>query len=318
MRKLIKGRFAILASFLIIVLLLSLLVTVSMAWFYFPTTQNVTIYTDINHEINVELYRYNNVGAFVQSTPVQLNPGDEKETVISNSGEATTFVEWGGIFYPTLSFTNYYMLVLTYPESNFSNGYLNVELHMELFSGMHENPDNTLSPNDKILYTNIAYAVAPNANMDPLSVSAPSKAQAALYTSLFTPIIPPVVTTETPPDFMYEDHLSILLKDLDEEQYTNRTESGEECRIILFIRIESDASHIASSIAQHDIATDVVQIATNNIYKFSCNFRSEPFKTEPAGTQRLGFDRLNCVIYDKGLYDSYYIYDNEKLQQPLT
>lgn len=307
MRRLFKGRFAILGGLFIIVLLLTLLITVSVAWFYFPTTQNVTIFTDINYEIGVDLYEYkSNLGSFVQAG---LN--DDEDSVVANTSSPTTFVEWGGVFYPTLSFMNYYMLVLTYPDSNFLNGYLNADLNIELSAGMHEDDENNLVPNDKILYTKIAYAIAPNANLDPLVDSSQliMQAQAASYTFLFNP---PNIDPEAPLDFMDDDHLNISLLNLAPAQYTNVTPLNTQCRIILFIRIESDASHIAQSIAENEIAVDVVQITTANIYSFSCNFRSIPFKTD-----RIRFEQLNCMIDDRGLSNSFYIYAKKELQERL-
>ena len=181
MREFIRKRKAILLSALSIVLLIAILITASVAWFYFPTTQNVTIYTDVHYEINVDLYQYSSsLGYFTQAG---LN--DEQDTVIANSGLTTTFVEWGGVFYPTVPFTNYYMLILTYPDSNFLNGYLEADLSMMLRSGM-----NGLEPNDKVIYTNIAYSIAPDANINPSSTSAITQVQSAQYIQIFLPPAP--------------------------------------------------------------------------------------------------------------------------------
>lgn len=308
MRRFFRGRVGILASALFVVLLIALLITVSVAWFYLPTTLNITIFTDINYEIDVDLYEYRNeFGSWIQAG---LN--ENEDTIIANNQKTTTFVEWGGEFYPTASFLNYYMLVLTYPDSNFLNGQLNADLNMELFSGMHDNGDSTSSPNAKILYTKISYAVAQDANLDPLvSTELITQARAAVYSPLFESQT--ALTPGKPPDFMNEDHLSISLLNLLPAQYAYVTPLDTQCRLILFVRIESDASNIAASIASNNIDVDVVQIITNNIYKFSCNFRSIPFKTD-----RIGFKAMNCMIDDKSLVNSHSIYDKKELQERLV
>lgn len=291
MRNLNKSRFAIFISAVSIMLLVSLLVTVSVAWFYFPTTQNVTIYTDVNYEIGVDLYEYRSG----QSLFTQAGLNDAQDTVVANDGTTTTFVEWGGVFYPTISFTNYYMLILTYPDSNFLNGYLAADLRMELLSGMHDNGDSTFSPNAKVLYTNIAYAIAADADLDPLSAAAVTQAHSAAYTLLFPDTDPaPVITEQTALDFMDEDQLSISLLDLGSEQYTNTTSVNTQCRLILFVRIQSDAEHIRDSIEENEVPVNVVQIATSNIYTFSCNFRSIPYKTE-----YMDFKKLYCIVEER-------------------
>ncbi|MDD4542677.1 MAG: hypothetical protein PHY13_02770 [Clostridia bacterium] len=281
----IKSKMAILLSALSIVLLVSILVTVSVAWFYFPTTQNVTIYTDINYEIDVDLYEYRSgLGYFVQSG---LNAA--QDTVVADSGVSTTFVEWGGVFYPTVPITNYYMLILTYPDSNYLNGYLEADLRMQLTSGM-----NGTEPNDKVLYTKIAYSIAPDANIDPASTSAITQVQSVQYIQMFldpAPVEPPI---DAPLDYMNDDHLNISLLNLNSQQYTYSTIEDTKCRLVIFLRIESDPTHIAQSIEDNNISVNALQIVTNNIYTFTCNFRSIPYKTGI-----IGYDRINASDYTK-------------------
>ena len=282
MREFIKKRKAILLSALSIVLLIAILITASVAWFYFPTTQNVTIYTDVHYEINVELYQYSSsLGYFTQAG---LN--DEQDTVIANSGLTTTFVEWGGVFYPTVPFTNYYMLILTYPDSNFLNGYLEADLSMMLRSGM-----NGLEPNDKVIYTNIAYSIAPDANINPASTSAITQVQSAQYIQIFLPPAPIEAPEGAPVDYIDDDHLNISLLDLNSQQYTYTTAEGTQCRLVLFIRINSDASRIRQTIDDNNVPVNVVQIVTNNIYTFSCNFKSIPYKASYAV-----YGRISIVV----------------------
>ena len=281
----IKSKMAILLSALSIVLLVSILVTVSVAWFYFPTTQNVTIYSDINYEIDVDLYEYkSDLGYFVQSG---LNAA--QDTVVADSGVSTTFVEWGGVFYPTVPFTNYYMLILTYPDSNYLNGYLEADLRMQLTSGM-----NGTEPNDKVLYTKIAYSIAPDANIDPASTSAITQVQSVQYIQMFldpAPVEPPI---DAPLDYMNDDHLNISLLNLNSQRYTYSTIEDTKCRLVIFLRIESDPTHIAQSIEDNNISVNALQIVTNNIYTFTCNFRSIPYKTGI-----IGYDRINASDYTK-------------------
>lgn len=285
MRNNIKSRMAILLSALSIVLLVSILITVSVAWFYFPTTQNVTIYTDINYEVNVDLYEYNSdLGYFVQS---ELN--EEEDTVIADNGVSASFVEWGGVFYATVPFTNYYMLILTYPDSNYLNGYLEADLRIQLTSGM-----NGTEPNDKVLYTKIAYSIAPDANIDPASTSAITQVQSAQYIQMFLSAAPAEPPLDAPLDYMNDDHLNISLLDLTSQQYTYSTAEDTQCRLVLFLRIQSDPTHIAQSIEENNISVNTVQIVTNNIYTFTCNFRSIPYKTGI-----IGFGKINVVDYSK-------------------
>jgi hypothetical protein len=93
---------------------------------------------------------------------------------------------------------------------------------------------------------------------------------------------------------MDEDQLSISLLDLGSEQYTNTTSVNTQCRLILFIRIQSDAEHIRDSIEENEVPINVVQIATSNIYTFSCNFRSIPYKTE-----YMDFKKLDCFVEER-------------------
>ena len=235
-------------------------------------------YTDVHYEINVDLYQYSSsLGYFTQAG---LN--DEQNTVIANSGLTTTFVEWGGVFYPTVPFTNYYMLILTYPDSNFLNGYLGADLSMMLRSGM-----NGLEPNDKVIYTNIAYSIAPDANINPASTSAITQVQSAQYIQIFLPPAPIEAPEGAPVDYIDDDHLNISLLDLNSQQYTYTTAEGTQCRLVLFIRINSDASRIRQTIEDNNVPVNVVQIVTNNIYTFSCNFKSIPYKASDAGYSRI-------------------------------
>ncbi|MFA5341152.1 MAG: hypothetical protein WC332_05160 [Clostridia bacterium] len=278
MREFLKKRKGILLTALSIVIMVAILITASLAWFYFPTTQNVTIYTDVHYEIDVDLYEYNSsIGYFVQSG---LN--EALDTVVADSDITTTFVEWGGVFYPTVPFTNYYMLILTYPDSNYLNGYLEADIAMMLTSGM-----NGLEPNDKVLYTNLSYAIAPDANIDPASTSSITQVQSVQYVQLFLPPFPTEAPSGAPADYMDDDHLNISLLDLNEQQYTYTTAEGTQCRLVLFVKINSDATYIRQTIEDNNISLNAVQIVTDNIYAFTCNFRSIPYKAADSGFNRI-------------------------------
>mgnify|MGYP000941615165 CR=1 FL=1 len=284
MKEFIKKQKAILLSILSIVILVAILITASLAWFYFPTTQNVTIYTDINYEIDVDLYKYDSELEYF----IQAGLNVEQDTVVANDGLTTTFVEWGGVFYPTVPFTNYYMLILTYPDSNFLNGYLEADIRMMLTSGMNET-----EPNDKVLYTNLSYAIAPDANIDPASASTITQAQSMQYIQLFLPPYPTVIPDGAPVDYMDDDHLNISLLNLNELQYTYTTAEDTRCRLVLFIKIVSDATHIAQSIEDNNVSLNTIQIETSNIYTFTCNFRSIPYKSVAIGSNKIYIMILN-------------------------
>ncbi len=286
MKEFVKNSKGILLTALSIVLLIAILITASLAWFYFPTAESVTVESDIQHEIDVDLYQYNeSLGYFVKAG---LNAAED--TVVATCGTEATFVEWGGIFYPTNDITDYYMLMLTYPDDDFLNGNLEAYVGMMLRSGM-----NGTEANYKIVYTTIEYAISGAADINPASTDAITTVQAAEYTRIFQPPVEaPTPPEDAPLDYIEQDHLSITLKNLTEEQYIYTYGGESKCRLVLFFRIKSDASRISQTMSWYGVSFFVLQIDTKNIYTFTCNFRSIPYKSADAG-----FDRIYVLAHDR-------------------
>ncbi len=256
-----------------IILLITLLFTISYAWFFFPNAQTITIYTDTDHEIDVELYTWD------QATEKFVKSQADDGQVVASSPEGATFIEWGGVFYQAYDMEDYYILILTYPDSNFTNGYLEASIRIELLSGFNQD----LEANTKILFTSIEYAVGSDADLDPDDPAEQnniiSTMRNAQYTELFLGGIDYDYDQEgMDEDFMADDELSILFSDLDEDQYVYRTLEDVSNRLVIYIRVKSDETHIAESVENVQGGLHVLQMKTANLYRFTASFRSVPYK----------------------------------------
>ncbi len=87
------------------------------AWFFFPTTQNTSVYTDGVTEVNVAAYRYNYItGSFGTAITPAGDPANITLEFCNNSGETVSpyFFLWGGEYTSNDIYKSIYKVVVTY------------------------------------------------------------------------------------------------------------------------------------------------------------------------------------------------------------
>ncbi|NLW73283.1 MAG: hypothetical protein GX057_00065 [Clostridiales bacterium] len=105
-------------SLLLLCLVLALSFSV-FAWFYFPMTQNTTVYTDGVEELVVEAYRYvHSSGDFVRVNPYE-DTGLIELKYYNESGELVSpyFFFWDGEYTSNDNYISIYKVVVTYDNA---------------------------------------------------------------------------------------------------------------------------------------------------------------------------------------------------------
>jgi hypothetical protein len=87
------------------------------AWFFFPLTQNTSVYTDGVTQVNVAAYRYNRTtGSFGTAITPEGSPASITLDFCNNTGETISpyFFLWGGEYTSNDIYQTIYKVVVTY------------------------------------------------------------------------------------------------------------------------------------------------------------------------------------------------------------
>ena len=269
----------IILSITLITLLLLLIGGVTVAWFYFPLTQNVIINSDTDYSIGFNLYKLDtDTNHFVQ-----INDSDDDNTdyVLTGNAEAS-FYKWGSGYYSDFAFVDYYVLELTYPDNTFNDGLgkFIITSYLSATGSMEDNDDNI-----QVEFMKLSYAVCSLANRDigGSDIVTEAKASSTTYTPLTFTNNSNTLSTDT--NYYKENELNIVLRDLNTSQYcystTVNNETVESCRVLIFLKLEDNPSNISGEVSELGLSLSSISITVANYYNISAVLRSVPYKPVP-------------------------------------
>ena len=189
-----------------------------------------------------------------------------------------SFYKWGSSFYTEIPLLKYYALELTYPEDTFGDGLGKFIVNSYLCSAgeMNETPL-------QIECTKLSYAISDSASIDLSTAQAANLAMNSSFTEIVFAHNDDTICDDE--NYYKENELNIVLRDLNQYQYRyeytdNNDESFEMCRVIVFLKLEDNASKIQTEISGIALSLSGLMISVTNYYKFNFYLRSIPYKDD--------------------------------------
>ena len=272
-----KSKKLIFLNILALIVLFASMISVTFAWFYFPSSKNLIINTAPELEIDIDLYHLEANDESSSYLFKKVNAQDGKLSVDAS----LVFFHWGTEFICESNKDDYYAIVATYDSSAFStHGNLKAILDaaIECSSDSYYHVDETDEDiNFRIPVVNVSYAIADN-NMLNLTTSS---ATAAARNASYTKITLDGEDNQADPSLIVAGNVEKILSSLATNQYIETVNSGEHMssriKLIIFIKVTADEKYVTDSLIdiERNFGSDLAIIVTNEL-TIDTTFRSVP------------------------------------------
>ena len=269
-------------SILSLAFLALLMVSVTFAWFYFPSSKNLIINTAPDLDIDIDLYHLEVSGDSDVYLFKKINKNANDELAVASE---LVFFHWGGEYICESNKDDYYAIVATYNSNAFSSlGNLNAILDASIecaSTSYYEDEETGDMINFRIPVVSISYAFASSNKLNLGASSTTAEARGANYTTISLT----GTDNQSDPSYIVSGNGQQLLHDLATakyiETYTNAEDQQDSrIKVIIFVKITADEAYINE--VMEDLSTSFgsdLQIKLTNKVTILTKFRSVPSST---------------------------------------
>lgn len=290
-----KNTIAILTA-VILVLALSV---ISLAWFYFPTSQNVNLSSDEKKDVSVRLYKMELVGTeqlFSEVSPAGSSAVDSGALAFSNNW---SFFQWGDEYLLENETVQYFALECVCDTEALTAGKVALALDVTLRCTSNDvNDDEEQTMFLKVDFVDLAYAVV-KSNMNDYIITSQTAAVGARaldYASFTSVTLTTDATLSTDEVEVRKGlgsytYLELLDPNTSEPvPYFTRTtgtapDTTDQFRSVIIFKLTADADIVTDALNEFRLTypalfDGLIEVNLVNTFTVSCNLRTVPVKTE--------------------------------------
>ena len=273
-----KNKKMLILSFLALIVLFASMISVTFAWFYFPSSKNLIINTVPELEIDIDLYHLeanDESGSYLFR---KINAQNGKLTVDSS----LVFFHWGTEFICESNKEDYYAIVATYDSSEFSaQGNLKAMLDATIVcssESYYEDEQTGEMINFRIPVVQLAYAFANSNSLNLTQSVATAEARGATYTDISML----GEDDQANASFTVTGNVEQVLSGLNSAQYVQNYTNEEDqatsrIKVIIFIKVTADEDYVTESLLdiERNFGSDLAIVVSNEL-TINTTLRSVP------------------------------------------
>ena len=294
MKETISKRVIFTLTAIIVALALSL---VSLAWFYFPTSQNVNLASDEKKDVDVELYKMELVGT--EQLFQAVSPAGNPE-VLTFSHNWSLF-QWGDEYILENDAVQYFALLCTCDTEVLTAGKVALALDVTVRCTSNDLDDaeeqTYYLPVD---FVSLEYAVVKsNINSYTVTSQAASVQARTMEDEAFTSISLTDDNTQSDDQYLVRHgigtytYVEILDNSSEPIPYFTKTtgtipDTIDQFRSVIIVKLTADAEIVTNALnafrlAEPELFDGLIEIDLINTITVNCNLRTVPVKTETEG-----------------------------------